>query len=113
MHYIAHTNFYKLSIPIMHYNVKNVLYSHGFGNKNEYNNIYIHLYNALMEAIEDRSLTENSKLPPTRILAKDLKISRSTVIKAYDLLILEKYAYAIPGSGNYVASAKNKKLKYK
>lgn len=112
MHYIAHTNFYKLSIPIMHYNVKNVLYSHGFGNKNEYNNIYIHLYNALMEAIEDRSLTENSKLPPTRILAKDLKISRSTVIKAYDLLILEKYAYAIPGSGNYVASAKNKKLKY-
>ena len=42
------------------------------------------------------------KLPPSRILAKDLGISRSTVMKAYDLLILEKHLKSITGSGYFV-----------
>ncbi len=57
-------------------------------------------------------LANDFKLPPTRILAKDLDISRSTVIKAYDLLLLEKYITSSQGSGYYVSSAKNKKIKY-
>lgn len=94
----------------MHFNVKNILYSHGFGDKNKSRSIYINLYTALKKAILHKSFLENSKLPPSRILAKDLKLSRSTVIKAYDILMLEKYIFTIPGSGNFVADTKNKKM---
>lgn len=65
----------------------------------------------MVNAILDKSFAENTKLPPTRVLAKDLGISRSTVVKAYDLLLVEKYIYAIPGSGNFVASTKSKKIR--
>lgn len=94
----------------MPFNVKNILYSHGFSNKEGSSNIYMKLYNSLRKAILNRSFAEDSKLPPSRILAKDLGISRSTVLKAYDILVLEKYIYTIPGSGNFVASSKNKKI---
>ncbi|MCP4975548.1 MAG: PLP-dependent aminotransferase family protein [Maribacter sp.] len=95
----------------MYYNVKNILFNYGFGPKQEYSNIYMNLYNALVKAIVNRDLVENGKLPPSRVLAKDLKISRSTVIKAYDILILEKYIYSVPGSGCFVASPKDKKIR--
>lgn len=95
----------------MHYNVKNILYNYGFEAKNKHGSIYLKLYTALVKAIVNRALVENSKLPPSRVLAKDLKISRSTVIKAYDILVLEKYIYSVPGSGCFVASIKNKKIR--
>ena len=94
----------------MYFNIKNILISNGFGNKEDYKNIYINLYDSIKKAIINRALHENSKLPPSRVLAKDLLISRSTVIKAYELLILEKYIKAIVGSGCYVTSSKNKKI---
>ena len=96
----------------MHFNIKNILKSHGFDSKEGYQNIYINLYNALKKAIINRSLDEKIKLPPSRVLAKDIEVSRSTVIKAYDLLVLEKYVKSIPGSGYFIASAKNKKIRY-
>ena len=96
----------------MHFNFKNILINHGFGNKDDYQNIYINLYNSLKLAIVNRALDENVKLPPTRILAKDIGVSRSTVIKAYELLVLEKYAKTIVGSGYYVTATKNKKLNH-
>lgn len=96
----------------MHFNIKNILNLHGFSSENEYQNIYINLYDALKKAVINKSLDENTKLPPSRVLAKDLKVSRSTVIKAYDLLVLEKYVNSKPGSGYYIASTKNKKIRY-
>jgi len=94
----------------LHFNIKNIVISNGFGSKEQYKNVYINLYNSIKKAIVNRTLDENIKLPPSRVLAKDLEISRSTVIKAYDLLVLEKYIKAVPGSGYYVSSIKNTKI---
>ena len=91
----------------MHFNIKSILDSHGFGNKNDYQNIYINLYSSLKEAIINKTLQEGFKLPPTRVLANDIEISRSTVIKAYELLVLENYVKSVIGSGYYVNSPKN------
>ena len=93
----------------MHFNIKNILISNDFGNKDDYQNIYINLYKTLKKAILNKSISETTKLPPSRVLAKDLSISRSTVIKAYNLLVLEKYVISMRGSGYYVTSSKNKK----
>jgi len=80
---------------------------HGFVDISHYQNIYINLFNSIKKAIINRPLEEGIKLSPSRVLAQDFKISRSTVFKAYDLLVLEKYVKSIPGSGYYVASTKN------
>ena len=96
----------------MHFNIKSILYNHGFGNKNDYQNIYINLFNSLKNAIINNALQEAVKLPPTRVLAKDLEISRSTVIKAYELLVLDNYVKCINGSGYYVTSHKNTKIHF-
>jgi GntR family transcriptional regulator/MocR family aminotransferase len=89
----------------LHFNIKNILSSHGFGNKEAYeNNIYINLYEALKKAIVKGVLNKGQQLPPSRVLAKDLSISRSTVIKAYDLLLIENYIKSIQGSGCFIAS---------
>ncbi|WP_460217855.1 MocR-like pyridoxine biosynthesis transcription factor PdxR [Psychroserpens sp. MEBiC05023] len=96
----------------MHFNIKNILITNGFDLINNTNNIYFNLYESLKKAIIKRYLEENFKLPPTRVLSKDLNVSRSTVIKAYDILVLEKFIKSKPGSGYYVASLKNKKFNH-
>ena len=92
-------------------NIKNILISHGFTNKKDYQNIYINIYSALKKAILAKALHDNIKLPATRVLAKDIGVSRSTIIKAYDLLMLEKYVNSKVGSGYYVNFSKRKKIK--
>jgi GntR family transcriptional regulator/MocR family aminotransferase len=97
----------------LQYNFKNILKSNGFGDKSDYKNIYINLYNALKSAILNRALDKDIKLPPSRVLAEDLKLSRSTVLKAYELLLLEKYISSVKGSGYYINSVNHKKLHYR
>lgn len=46
-------------------------------------------------------------MPPTRVLAKDLGTSRSTILKAYELLILDEYLISKQGSGYYINNKKN------
>ena len=70
----------------------------------------MNLYSSLKKAIINKTIPESLKLPPTRVLAKDLEISRSTVIKAYELLVLENYVKSMAGSGYYVSSTKNTKI---
>jgi len=70
-------------------------------NKNE-KRLYFILYAVIKEAIGDLDIPENSILPPTRQLAEVLKISRSTVLKTYDLLTLEGYVESQVGSGHKV-----------
>jgi len=96
----------------LHFNIKNILTSHGFGNKNNYQNIYINLYESIKSAIVNRTLDENVKLPPSRVLALDLEISRSTVVKAYELLVLEKHVLSVAGSGYFIAPTKHKKMRH-
>lgn len=96
----------------MYFNIKSILKNYGFNDKNDYQNIYIHLYESIKKAIINKALSEGIKLPPSRVLAKDLSVSRSTIIKAYDLLVLEKYVKSIPGSGYYITASKHKKIQY-
>jgi GntR family transcriptional regulator/MocR family aminotransferase len=62
-------------------------------------NKYIRLYRAIKDCIENQELPVNWVVPSTRQLANALVLSRTTVIKAYELLQLEKLIVARAGSG--------------
>ena len=96
-------------IPIMSYNIKNTLVNHGFNKTDDTTSIYLSLYDSIKKAIINRVFGSGFRLPATRVLAKDLDVSRSTVVKAYDLLALEKYTASSQGSGHYVTSTQTKK----
>lgn len=51
-------------------------------------------------------LNERDKLPPSRLMAKDLSIARSTVLKAYDKLIGDGFAVSKRGSGIFISKTK-------
>ncbi len=61
------------------------------------------LYSALRQAILNGQLTAGRRLPPTRVLAQELSISRTTVLSAFEQLLAEGYLEARTGSGTYVA----------
>lgn len=50
------------------------------------------------------ALQANQKLPSTREMSDLLKVSRNTVIAAYEGLADDGFAYAIPGKGSFVAA---------
>jgi GntR family transcriptional regulator/MocR family aminotransferase len=62
------------------------------------------LYRALRSAILDGRLGSGEKLPSTRSFARELGVSRNTVLQAIDQLVAEGYASGRVGSGTYVAS---------
>lgn len=49
-------------------------------------------------------LTEGSRLPPTRVFATELGVSRSTVVTAYEQLVAEGYLQSVQGSGYSVCA---------
>lgn len=61
------------------------------------------LYDCLRQAILDGSLPASSRLPPSRDLASELKVSRNTVMHAYEQLLVEGYLRTLTGSGTFVA----------
>jgi GntR family transcriptional regulator / MocR family aminotransferase len=61
------------------------------------------LYEALRGAILSRQLPFGSQLPSTRDLAQELKLSRNTVLSAFEQLQAEGYVHAQTGSGTFVA----------
>ena len=63
------------------------------------------LHRQLRAAIVSGRLSAGSQLPPTRKLASELRVSRNTIIAAYDLLLSEGYVNGKVGSGNYVTDA--------
>jgi len=74
--------------------------------KNEKTAIYIQILNLLKNKIEEHNIPSESDLPSTRALAKSLGVSRSTVIKVYNLLCIEGYIKSKQGSG-YVVNSVN------
>ncbi|KAA3627701.1 MAG: PLP-dependent aminotransferase family protein [Proteobacteria bacterium] len=62
------------------------------------------LYRALRHAILAGHLSEGSRLPATRALARDLRLSRNTVLLVFEQLTAEGYLAGRTGSGTYVAS---------
>jgi GntR family transcriptional regulator/MocR family aminotransferase len=75
-------------------------------NVNTDNRLYIKLYKAIQQFIDDSEIPTGSFLPATRLLAGQLKVSRSTVLKAYELLVLESYIESKQGSGYLVVKQK-------
>ena len=58
---------------------------------------------AIQGRIDGRSLAPGARLPSVRGLAETMKVSKSTVVEAYDRLIAEGAIVARRGSGFYVA----------
>ncbi len=90
----------------MYYNIKNIITTSNQW-KNDNIPIYQNLYKILKNEIITNGAPENLKLPATRKLAKDLNISRSTVNKVYELLLLEKHIISKQGAGYYILPKKN------
>lgn len=65
-------------------------------------NKYIELYRTIKQCIINIELPHEWVLPSTRILAEELHLSRTTVLKAYELLSLEKLITSKIGSGHIV-----------
>src|SRR5437899_1551066 len=62
------------------------------------------VYSAVKALILDGRLRPGDRLPSTRLLAKDLGLSRTTVLNAVDQLTLEGYVDGKVGSGTRVSS---------
>ncbi|MBO6524739.1 MAG: PLP-dependent aminotransferase family protein [Balneolaceae bacterium] len=88
-----------------------ILLANGFPSSANEGSMYQNLAFSFKKAILNKQLRKDEKLPPTRLLASDLQISRSTVLKAYEILCIEKYVRAIHGSGYYVENIQQKKIK--
>jgi GntR family transcriptional regulator / MocR family aminotransferase len=66
--------------------------------------LYQQLAEALRHAVLQKRLKPNQKLPPSRVLAKSLEISRATVTQSYEQLVSEGYFEARCGSGTFVCA---------
>lgn len=64
--------------------------------------IYAQLTRALRHAISTGRLRNGERLPPTRALARTLRVSRTTIVGAYAQLCDEGLISARVGSGSYV-----------
>jgi GntR family transcriptional regulator/MocR family aminotransferase len=65
---------------------------------------YAQLIRAMKSAILDGRIFAGSRLPPTRELARELELSRTTVLSAYEQLRAEGFIDARVGSGSYVST---------
>lgn len=65
--------------------------------------MYEQIYQYIKEEIRCGNLGPSKKLPSSRELAKNLKVSRSTTQLAYEQLVSEGYLEAVPRKGYFVA----------
>lgn len=64
--------------------------------------LYLQVYHALSRAIEDERFPPSTRLPGTRTLARELGVSRTVVLQAFERLESEGVITGSPGSGTYV-----------
>ena len=64
--------------------------------------LYLQIYASVRSAILSGQLAPGSKLPSTRGLATELRVSRNTVLNAYEQLFSEGYLESVPGGGTFV-----------
>lgn len=70
---------------------------------------YVMLYESIKNCIKNIELPDGWLLPSTRQLSSELKLSRTTVLRAYEFLSLEKLIQSKIGSGNKVNYNNSKK----
>src|SRR5215510_9591792 len=66
--------------------------------------IHVQVERALREAIRSGRLRLGMPLPSTRVLARDLGVSRGVIVEAYEQLIAEGYLASRAGSKTFVAA---------
>lgn len=66
--------------------------------------LFLQIYQQLKTQITEQRLPQYTRLPASRKLASQLKVSRNTVQKAYQQLLAEGYIESKPGSGTDVAA---------
>ncbi|HEY1714239.1 MAG TPA: PLP-dependent aminotransferase family protein [Solirubrobacteraceae bacterium] len=64
----------------------------------------LQLEEALRDAVRSGRLAPGSLLPPSRVLAQELSVSRGVVVDSYSQLVAEGYLSATRGSGTRVAA---------
>ena len=64
--------------------------------------LYVQLYEVIRKSILSGRLKGGLKLPGTRTLAKEFRVSRNTIILAFEQLIAEGYIKGKAGAGTYV-----------
>lgn len=64
--------------------------------------LYLRVSEALRQAVDRGELAQGTVLPPERTLARELAVSRSTVVSAYDRLKQEGWLDSRQGSGTWV-----------
>ena len=64
--------------------------------------LYLRLTTALRDAVDRGEIAQGTVLPPERTLARELAVSRSTVVAAYDRLKVEGWLDSRQGSGTWV-----------
>jgi GntR family transcriptional regulator/MocR family aminotransferase len=69
--------------------------------------LYKQLYDLIRNAILEGKFSKGQRLPGTRSLASELKISRNTVALAFDQLLIEGYISGKIGSGTFVSEIPN------
>ncbi|SCG98836.1 MULTISPECIES: MocR-like pyridoxine biosynthesis transcription factor PdxR [unclassified Romboutsia] len=69
--------------------------------------IYIQIKNHIIDMILKGLIPDNSKLPSTRELSQLLKVSRNSIVLAYEELKSEGYIYSVSGKGTFVSSNVN------
>lgn len=84
--------------------VMKLLYDFIIADKNSKTPMYRQIYRSVRAAIETGSLKKNDRMPSIRALSAELKISKTTVIAAYEQLCAEGYILTRPQSGYYVAA---------
>lgn len=67
--------------------------------------LYRRIYEAIRRAILTGDFEPKMRLPSSRLLAKQLGVSRMTVVNAYEQLFAEGYLEGRTGAGTYVAAA--------
>jgi DNA-binding transcriptional MocR family regulator len=65
--------------------------------------LYRQLGDAIIQKISTGEMPPETKLPPIRALAAELKLNNTTVVGAYKYLEQRRMAYSVRGSGTYVA----------
>ena len=66
--------------------------------------LYRQIYETIRRSILSGEFHSGRQLPPSRFLAKQLGVSRMTVINAYDQLLAEGYLESRSGAGTFVAA---------
>ncbi|WP_120499382.1 PLP-dependent aminotransferase family protein [Roseovarius sp. EL26] len=75
--------------------------------------IFEQICEAIRSGVIAGELTQGQTLPPTRVFATEIGVSRSTIVTAYEQLVAEGYLHSIQGSGYTICATGEVELAHK